>query len=88
MLCLLLFSLLIIGHAQENFTQELNADLSEAFQNLTMDQNASVNLTTLNSFDVFVADAEQDFNREASIPYEEIEWILYQARQEALRNFP
>ncbi len=86
MLCLFLFSLLITAQAQENFTQELNADLTVAFQNLAIDQNVSANLTELNSFNMFVADAEQDFNRAASIPYEEIDWILEQAREEFLRE--
>jgi hypothetical protein len=76
MLCLLLFSLLVIAQAQVNFTHELSADLAVAFQNVGLDPNASVNLTALNSFDAFVADAEQDFNKAASLTSEDIEWAL------------
>lgn len=76
MLCLLLFSLTVIAQAQENVTQELSADLAVAFPNLAIDQNASANLTVQSSFDAFVADAEQDFNKAASLTSEDIEWAL------------
>ncbi len=76
MLCLLLFALSVIVQAQGNFTQDLNSDLAVAFPNMAIGQNASANLTALNSFDAFVTDAEQDFNRAASITSEDIEWAL------------
>lgn len=78
MLCLFLFSLLIITQAQENFTQELNADIAKAFQNLAVDQNASVNSTAPDLFDTRSKDAEQEYNRAASISHEEIERIFEQ----------
>lgn len=83
---LLLFSLLAISQAQENFTQELNEDLAAAFQNLEMDQNESIDLAEPDSFDLFIADAEQEFNRAASLSYEDIQWILEQAREEFLKR--
>ncbi len=68
---LLLFSLLIMAHAQEDFTQGLDVDLAAAFQNL-VDQNASVNLTAPDMFDVVIADATEEFDRTAFISPEEI----------------
>lgn len=84
--CLLLLSLLTVAQAQENFSEELDADLAAAFQNLTIGQNVSANLTEPNSFDTFISDAEQDFNEAASLNNEEIEWILGQAREEFLQK--
>lgn len=70
MLCLLLFSLLITAQANEYATQENNVGP-------VMDQYASLDLPSLDShtsdlFDAVVSDAMQEFDRLASLSYEEI----------------
>ncbi len=70
MLCLLLFSLSIIAQAGEYADQEADADL-------VMDQYASLDLPPLSEsasdlFDAVIADAVQEFDRLASLSYEEV----------------
>ncbi len=70
MLCLLLFSLSIIAQAGEYADQEADADL-------VMDQYAFLDLPPLSEsasdlFDAVIADAVQEFDRLASLSYEEV----------------
>lgn len=70
MLCLILFSLSIMAQAGEYAAQENGTDSA-------VDQYASLNLPPLSEstsdlFDAVIADAVQEFDRLASLSYEEI----------------
>jgi len=72
MLCLLLFSMLVLTSAHENFAQVIDDDLDAAIHNFVI-KDGLENFLVSDIFDMVVTDAIGEFDRFASLGPEEIE---------------
>jgi hypothetical protein len=88
MLCLLLFSLLMVAQARGDVAQEMNVDLVLSFEDTpqipTIDQIALLDLPTSNLFDIVAAEAIQEFDRVAALKAEP--WFVSDDSQQVGRS--